>query len=1349
MKRLYLIIVSVIISFNCIAQGVGEAFYIYRNDGEFNAFFPDEVDSITYSNYDLDSVYYENIVVQAVYTQDSTYRIPLAAIDSVSFNIYEDLITEIPKQMLGDWDEGIYCMTNTYKNFYIVSRSDITEDGKPYVTICMNSAGNDDPEKSIIFVFTEEGVLQSIHYGEYQFIAYPLSNDYFFMVYDNHGDNVGSFNVPMEEVDMNETNSRKHTLSYTSRRRSPFFNFKGEFSIPKMKEFLRKCSPYIKLIDLAEQLEEGLYGDILLDYALGKFVDALKLTSKFKTIAVFSLKEIIKMDYELAIWSLLGDASIEITSIKRVDENTIKVDVSLSNLSTIPSTRKIPSTYFTTPEYIDEVTLEEVQNDVHWGVAEGKSGQPGLYLNRNCSGLLSITHDKASYSFTIERELGEKLYFRPFLAPNQELQFPLFTCIRYGDRKEYIDVDVTLSNFKQVSSYIEDGKTKVRITFDGNVPGQCSELSGWGFIVKTKSGSFEQMLVSKDNIDDLYPPLQKSFTCDITLEENDIIDNGTERIAKIIITPYFSLRNSLILFNYLDDLNYTVLIKNIVTVTNFKQTNVQYSKAAFEYKGKKYDFCYNAAVTATITNTNNVEDWGYVYEDLNGDTAHVSLKAFGSPYTDTRYVYYRNEPKSYATLYGYVKYFGDENYYHGGKTDYPLVYDKKPVATTLEPTFVDTKTAKVKCAYKESAPWKGTCGVEYWNGSTDRNGIKTYFETANDEIEIPLNDLLPNTTYYYQAFIKVGEEYAEDFEDEYIWAVDDDGIKSFTTLPVVTFQTGEAKDIKENSALLTGTATGFDWTDERIKLTFDYSTEPDVINSASGKSVAALYDENYGVSASLSGLTDYTTYYYTLGVKCGDHDISYGEERHFRTNPKVATLENPAVTDNSVTLHGTCSKGITVAGFSIKKDGDTNYVHYGAVFDKNGSFSATIDGLKASSVYSYYAFIKADDQTFKGEEHHFRTSQPSVTYSTGAATNVKTTTATLNGTVNFYAPNDESVKFKFFYHTDEIVLNGQSVDATYDGVVSVEASISDLQDNTTYYYALAVKRGDADYISHNIESFKTLPVVTTLDNAFVTSNSVTLQGTCSKGITLAGFSIRKDGDTEFSQYSAVPDEEGHFSATIDNLDIETLYVYYAFVKANEQIYKGEEYSFTTKPLCPDDHHPHMIDLGLPSGTKWACCNVGASNPEDYGNYYAWGETMQKSSYIESTCNYYGIEIGASIINTNYDVANVSWHQGWHLPTENNASELIADCKWSWGKYHDTFGMMFTSKSNGNKLFLPAAAQHPTSTDGLNKAGSIGHYWLGNAYKNNTYAAWHMGLKKTGPYTKSLYRWRGITVRPVR
>ncbi len=84
--------------------------------------------------------------------------------------------------------------------------------------------------------------------------------------------------------------------------------------------------------------------------------------------------------------------------------------------------------------------------------------------------------------------------------------------------------------------------------------------------------------------------------------------------------------------------------------------------------------------------------------------------------------------------------------------------------------------------------------------------------------------------------------------------------------------------------------------------------------------------------------------------------------------------------------------------------------------------------------------------------------------------------------------------------------------------------------------------------------------------------------------------------------------------------------------------------------CPDGNHPHMIDLGLPSGTKWACCNVGASKPEDYGNYYAWGETQPKSVYDEDTYAYYQngsyVNIGSDIAGTGYDAATANWGAPW-------------------------------------------------------------------------------------------------------
>ena len=93
-------------------------------------------------------------------------------------------------------------------------------------------------------------------------------------------------------------------------------------------------------------------------------------------------------------------------------------------------------------------------------------------------------------------------------------------------------------------------------------------------------------------------------------------------------------------------------------------------------------------------------------------------------------------------------------------------------------------------------------------------------------------------------------------------------------------------------------------------------------------------------------------------------------------------------------------------------------------------------------------------------------------------------------------------------------------------------------------------------------------------------------------------------DTRYAYYR----NEAHSTAC--------LYTYVRY-EGDSEYYDGEphDYPLDMKVLtCPDDHHPHAIDLGLPSGTKWACCNIGATSPEGYGGYYAWGETSEKDDY---------------------------------------------------------------------------------------------------------------------------------------
>ena len=147
-------------------------------------------------------------------------------------------------------------------------------------------------------------------------------------------------------------------------------------------------------------------------------------------------------------------------------------------------------------------------------------------------------------------------------------------------------------------------------------------------------------------------------------------------------------------------------------------------------------------------------------------------------------------------------------------------------------------------------------------------------------------------------------------------------------------------------------------------------------------------------------------------------------------------------------------------------------------------------------------------------------------------------------------------------------------------------------------------------------------------------------------------------------------------------------------------------------VCPDDHHPHMIDLGLPSGVLWSCCNVGASTPEGYGGYYAWGETEEKEVYdwstythcdgIDDTCH----DIGDNIAGTEYDVAHVKWGGSWTLPSKDQIQELIDNCTSTWITQQGINGALFTGP-NGATLFLPAAGRH---IEDLEDVGTDGYYW---------------------------------------
>ena len=190
-----------------------------------------------------------------------------------------------------------------------------------------------------------------------------------------------------------------------------------------------------------------------------------------------------------------------------------------------------------------------------------------------------------------------------------------------------------------------------------------------------------------------------------------------------------------------------------------------------------------------------------------------------------------------------------------------------------------------------------------------------------------------------------------------------------------------------------------------------------------------------------------------------------------------------------------------------------------------------------------------------------------------------------------------------------------------------------------------------------------------------------------------------------------------------------------------------------------------VDLGLPSGTLWATCNIGADTPEGYGSYFAWGETEPKDIYDWKSYKYgrffneryqlnkyctdscYGINgfvDNLPVLEPDDDVARVCWGEGWCMPTIGEWEELFLNTTGEWTKLNDVKGWRCTA-SNGNSLFLPAAGYW--WDDAFN--ADLGLYWSRSINKEFPYRAWGFHFNCDSSHLcGSSDRNRGQTVRAV-
>ena len=327
--------------------------------------------------------------------------------------------------------------------------------------------------------------------------------------------------------------------------------------------------------------------------------------------------------------------------------------------------------------------------------------------------------------------------------------------------------------------------------------------------------------------------------------------------------------------------------------------------------------------------------------------------------------------------------------------------------------------------------------------------------------------------------------------------------------------------------------------------------------------------------------------------------------------------------------------------------------------DENGNFEAKLSELDAATTYYYCAFVKIGDEYIYGDTKSFESKQLNVI--TDEVKNIDAETPDANGHIESdFLETLDGLEYGIRYTTDPDAGEWISIRATALEGLNFSSSLTDLSKDVTYYYSAYIVYDDETYYGEN-KTFRLSSVqVLTGGYKVMSDTSVKLSGSYSESsdVTIVGFVYNSEGEPDMENGKVVEVElpSTEFNAVIDELEKDVTYYYRAFVKLGEDyVFADETKSFTMSgfSICPDENHPHMIDLG--SGKKWSCCDAGASSPEQPGT---------KRLYTELP----------------------SWEAPWTVATHSDFYNMsLNTCEYY--IYHGVKGTLVTG-SNGNQIFFP-------------------------------------------------------------
>ena len=539
---------------------------------------------------------------------------------------------------------------------------------------------------------------------------------------------------------------------------------------------------------------------------------------------------------------------------------------------------------------------------------------------------------------------------------------------------------------------------------------------------------------------------------------------------------------------------------------------------------------------------------------------------------------------------------------------------------------------------------------------------------------------------------------------------------------------------------------------------------------------------NVGESAfhvNINNLSTETKYYYCF--ECySSHSSTRSEVHSFVTLKAEKPVVETGAVENITLTFATCGGNVVSdCGADVTERGVCWSTSQNPTINDNktsdgagiGTYNSSITGLNKNTTYYVRAYASNSVGTAYGDEISFTTLKDIVkpTVKTNEVSSVVQDAAICGGVVIDDGGVEVTARGVCWSTSQNPTIDdndGMTTDG--NGTGTFTSDLVNLTANTTYYVRAYANNSagtgygnEISFTTEEEEAELTPPTVITSEVIDITETTAVSGGnvTDDGGATVTARGIC----WSTSQNPTIDDNDGMttdgngigtFTSNLINLTANTTYYVRAYATNEKGTSYGDEMSFTTEEEDEEGCEPdgeiaghYYVDLGLPSGVKWATCNVGASSPEDYGDYFAWGETSPKAEYTWENSVTFGEQMSDISGNAQHDAATANWGGSWRMPTNDEMQELVDHCEWEWTEVNGVNGSRVIGP-NGSCIFLPAAGARGGSS--LYDDGDHGYYWSstpddGGDDNSAFYLGFDNGYGLVFWYGN---RYDGMTVRPI-